>query len=387
MQRITSKLINFLEKIKIFRIYLFNQKDKEENEYKISDNINRVVIKKLKDPKYLIKQLIKKKIDIFIYQFPILKEINALNKLKDIKVIFYLHSGFFYWFYSKYYPVLNIYKEYHNSKYIISIIPLENDYLFKQWRINSVYFDNFLTYNYNQTIPSNLSGKKILMIGRGRNKLKRFDLGILSIEYIKNQIPDIKLMIVSKSLQMDNLKHTIENLNLENNVVFSNYSSDPSIYYKDASLNFITSVSESYSLVLSETKIYGIPNILLGLDYLSLAKKGTIIIYDDSPESLAKHSIKIYKKKLSKLARTSMKKFNNENIFKKWKILLLSVANDYKNYTKYFETKKKNTKNLYKILKRQTFLLNKRMPNINNITISDLENLPYININKKINRN
>ena len=230
------------------------------------------------------------------------------------------------------------------------------------------------------------------MIGRGRNKLKRFDLGILSIEYIKNQIPDIKLMIVSKSLQMDNLKHTIENLNLENNVVFSNYSSDPSIYYKDASLNFITSVSESYSLVLSETKIYGIPNILLGLDYLSLAKKGTIIIYDDSPESLAKHSIKIlhdkiYKKKLSKLARTSMKKFNNENIFKKWKILLLSVANDYKNYTKYFETKKKNTKNLYKILKRQTFLLNKRMPNINNITISDLENLPYIDINKKINRN
>ena len=189
--------------------------------------------------------------------------------------------------------MLNIYKEYHNSKYIISIIPLENDYLFKQWRINSVYFDNFLTYNYNQTIPSNLSGKKILMIGRGRNKLKRFDLGILSIEYIKNQIPDIKLMIVSKSLQMDNLKHTIENLNLENNVVFSNYSSDPSIYYKDASLNFITSVSESYSLVLSETKIYGIPNILLGLDYLSLAKKGTIIIYDDSPESLAKHSIKI----------------------------------------------------------------------------------------------
>ena len=111
LQRITSKLINFLEKIKIFRIYLFNQKDKEENEYKISDNINRVVIKKLKDPKYLIKQLIKKKIDIFIYQFPILKEINALNKLKDIKVIFYLHSGFFYWFYSKYYPVLNIYKE------------------------------------------------------------------------------------------------------------------------------------------------------------------------------------------------------------------------------------------------------------------------------------
>ena len=31
----------------------------------------------------------------------------------------------------------------------------------------------------------------------------------------------------------------------------------------------------------------------MGLDYISLANKGTIIIYNDSPESLSKESIKI----------------------------------------------------------------------------------------------
>ena len=33
--------------------------------------------------------------------------------------------------------------------------------------------------------------------------------------------------------------------------------------------------------------------ILLGLDYIYIAKNGTIIIYDDSPESLAAESINI----------------------------------------------------------------------------------------------
>ena len=88
-----------------------------------------------------------------------------------MKVIFYIHSSFFYWFYSTYYSSLDIYKEYTKSKYVISLIPLENDYLFKKWRINSILFDNFMTYDYNSIIQSNLSDNKILLIGRGKNKL------------------------------------------------------------------------------------------------------------------------------------------------------------------------------------------------------------------------
>ena len=46
-------------------------------------------------------------------------------------------------------------------------------------------------------------------------------------------------------------------------------------------------------MVLSEAKIFGIPTILCGIDYIALAEGGTVIIYDDSPDTVAKKSIKI----------------------------------------------------------------------------------------------
>ena len=61
LQRITSIIINFLDNIKIFKIYLFSIKEKEENEYSISDNIKRIVIKNIKDTKDLVKKLKKKR--------------------------------------------------------------------------------------------------------------------------------------------------------------------------------------------------------------------------------------------------------------------------------------------------------------------------------------
>ena len=119
VQRITSILINYLEKVSIFKIYLFNQKGKEKDEYKISDDIKRVIIKDSNNAKELVRKIKKNKIDVFIYQFPKYKEIKELNNLKIAKVVFYIHSCFLYWLYARYYNVFKIYKEYKNSKYII----------------------------------------------------------------------------------------------------------------------------------------------------------------------------------------------------------------------------------------------------------------------------
>ena len=69
----------------------------------------------------------------------------------------------------------SIYKFYKNCKYIISLIPLENDYLFKIWGINSFFMDNPLTFDYNSVTPSDLSQKNIIMIGRN-DPYKRFDI-------------------------------------------------------------------------------------------------------------------------------------------------------------------------------------------------------------------
>ena len=133
-------------------------------------------------------------------------------------------------------------------------------------------------------------------------------------------------------------------------------------------------------MVLCETKIYGIPNILVGLDYVQISKGGTIIIYDDTPESIAKQSMKILNdgkklKILGKEARNSMKKFKNQILFNKWVNLILSIYNgdSFYNTLKSYEIEF-NQSDLIKSFKNQIKLLKKRNNDFFNISIKDFIN-------------
>ena len=95
------------------------------------------------------------------------------------------------------------------------------------------------------------------------------------MEYIRNEIPGSELIIISNLTGIEHLPKLMNNLDLDNNIKFNGYSSSPDIFFKDASLNIFPSISEAFPMVLSEAKIYGIPCILLGLDYIYIAKIGT----------------------------------------------------------------------------------------------------------------
>ena len=241
-----------------------------------------------------------------------------------------------------------------------------------------------MTYDFNTTIPSNLYSNNILMIGRANSKNKRFSIGIQSMEYIINHLPECELQIISNTNKINSLKNLINNLNININVKFVGYLSSPDIFLKNASLHLFPSITEAFPLVLSETKIYGIPNILLGLDYINISKGGTIIIYDDSPESLAKESIKIlknldYRKNLGKIARNSMRKFNNELLLKLWIKLILSIFNGENYYIKLRNTQKLISNNkAINIINNQLKLLKMRDPYFINITLEKFENYSYM---------
>ena len=289
-----------------------------------------------------------------------------MNKKQDIKVLFYIHSSTFDWIYANYTKFKEIYKEYLNSRYLISLVPFENDYIFRKWGLKSIYMDNFITFDYNSVIPSDLSSKKILMLGRANDEKKRFKIGILSMEYVIPEIPQCQLIIISNLTGVYNQKNLIYNLNLENNINFIGYSSTPEFFFINASLNVFPSISESFGLVLSETKLYGIPNILLGLDYVSISKGGTEIIYDDSPETLSQNILKIlrnniHKRKLGKKARKSMKKFNNTLLLYKWIKLIISIYNGNEYYEEFRENFQRiSENNATNILNNQINLLNMR---------------------------
>ena len=244
--------------------------------------------------------------------------------------------------------------------------------------------NNFITYNYNETNPSNLSSKIILMIGRGEDKYKRFDLGIRSMKYIIKKIPECKMKLISNKDGLDNIVNITTNLQLQNNIEFEGYIKKPELYFTNASLHIFPSICESFSMVLAETKIFGIPNIVLGLDYLTIVKGGTIIIYDDEPYSIAKEAIKIinnkeYRIKLGKEARESIKNFNNIITLNKWIKLLLSIFNG----DNYYQSMRKQDIKIDKevalnLIETQIKLLQKREFNYYNISLNDIENITFL---------
>lgn len=227
--------------------------------------------------------------------------------------------------------------------------------------------NNFMTYEYGLIQPSYLTSKNILMVGRASDKYKRFELRLLAFEYISLYIPESKMTIISSINETSFLSELKYNLYSKQNVEFPGYISELKPYYKNSSLHIIPSICESFSMVLCETKIFGIPNILLGLEYLSAFSGGTVIIYDDSPESLAKESVKIlndynYRKILGQQARLSMEKFNNTKLLKRWIILIFSVFKRNNNYYQKMlnEDKKLSKEEAINILKHEVNLIRKR---------------------------
>ena len=268
--------------------------------------------------------------------------------------------------------------------YSISLIPFENDFLFKKWRINSILMNNFVTYEYDDITPSDLTTKNIIMIGRANDRMKRFDLGIKAMKYIVEEVPESQMLIISNLYGARYLLNLVNSLNLKNNVKFVGYSQKPEMYFKNASLHIFPTIIECFPMVLSETKIYGIPNIITGIDYVSASKGGVINVNNDDPKSIANESIKIlkdfnYRKKLGKIARESMKKFRNEITAKKWIELILAVYNGEYYYNKLREEDKKiKEKEAINYLQNHLSIIKVRNKKMNNVTLEDIINFNFI---------
>ena len=222
------------------------------------------------------------------------------------------------------------------------------------------------------------------MIGRANDHIKRFDLGIRAMKHVVSEIPHSEMKIISSLHKIHNLFTLVKELNLGNFVKFFGYSINPSIYFENASIHLFPTLVEAFPNILSETKIYGIPNILVGLDYVACSHGGTVIIYDDSPLSLSKAIIKIlnnkrYKRKLGRDARNSMKRFKNNLILKRWIKIILSIYNGKENYQKLRNRDKKmEDKDAIIIIQNQLILLKQRNKKFINVTLNDIINFTFM---------
>jgi hypothetical protein len=148
IERLIALLLYYLSSIDIFNTFLLTRQHKEKNEYSIPKKTQRIMVNHRRRND-IIKILKREKIDILIYHFYDELEIKTLNNLKNTKTIYYNHSCALIWIYAQfYYYYRTLYSAYKQSKYVISLVPFENDYLFKKWGINSILMNNFISYEY-----------------------------------------------------------------------------------------------------------------------------------------------------------------------------------------------------------------------------------------------
>ena len=68
-------------------------------------------------------------------------------------------------------------------------------------------------------------------------------------------------------------------------------------YYKNSSIFLLKSIFEWFPLTLLESKLYGLPSIVVGMSYLFSAKNGVIDINNEDPKLIATEILKLLNKK------------------------------------------------------------------------------------------
>ena len=190
------------------------------------------------------------------------------------------------------------------------------------------------------------------MLGRS-DKFKRYEIGINAMKFVIDKEPEAKLYIVGiENNTYDNyLKKIVDELGLTKNIIFKKLTNNTHQYYKNSSIFLLTSIFEGCPMTLLESKLYGLPSIVVGMSYLSSAKNGVININNENPNIIATEILKLLNKKEyreleGKKARKSIDNFPNEEIYKRWIEIFIAVKqgdiiieNFIKKYDKYNEDK------------------------------------------------
>ena len=347
-----SKMLEQNYKIEIISTYktldkpAFDFSDKVKIKYLIND---RPYKEELKDS---IKKL--KLISIVKYLFKNAK-LLMLKYSENIKIIKSINSDYIIttrYFHNKLVgkyakdKIIKIATEHNhhnnNSRYIKKVVTsLKNiDYFvvvsedLKEFYKNKIgdtkclYIPNVIDNIYDK--PKYNTNYNLVSVGRF-SKEKAFEDLIEVIGIVKKDIPNIHLNLVGDGKLKNDITNKIESLDLKENIKLCGYLSQSEIkkVMLDSSLYVMTSLTESFGLVLIEANSYGIPCI--AFDSASGAKQiienKELLISNRDKEKMAKLIVKLLKDK-DKLQAYGKEAYNNcqkyllANVKKKWLDLL-----------------------------------------------------------------
>lgn len=101
--------------------------------------------------------------------------------------------------------------------------------------------------------------EEVALIASRLTPEKNVSLAVRAFSKLTSQNPKVGLVVVGEGSEGDKLKHLVNKLGIENNVIFESWQQDLSSYYKTASLFINTSNFEGYGMTLIEAGASGCP--------------------------------------------------------------------------------------------------------------------------------
>ncbi len=287
-QRVVAQMIQMLVN-QAYYVLLVTDEPASDDDYQIPSNVERVVLphhRSLNEANYFHRAysweyLVKTyNIDTVVYHqgvTPALLWDFCTLKLLGVNLVAQLHSVFnsTMW----YSPIISSFTPYF-YQLADRIICLS--------RMDEVFWNTFGVAHY---IPnpvdicsvdqvSNLDGKNIVWVGRLATE-KQLDKMIEAFVLVRNAVPDATLTIVGDGDNpafLSNAKKQVLTLGVQEAVRFEGFHLNVSPFYQQASVFAMTSKIEGFSLVLAESKTYGLPTVMFDLPWIEFCRDGRGIV-------------------------------------------------------------------------------------------------------------
>ncbi len=179
---------------------------------------------------------------------------------------------------------------------------------------------------------SKSQGNVIVWVGR-EVEAKQMHEAFKIVSEIKRKIPDVVLRVVGPKLSVST-KNTLQQLDIENNVQFYPNEKNVSQHYAAAKVHLLTSITESFCLVIIEAKSHAVPTVMYSIPFLELVRDGRGII------EVEQHNTKVAVSEIEKLLRDenyrldlgqqaidSLDNFNDEAVLVGWKNVFANLKN------------------------------------------------------------
>ena len=252
-------------------------------------------------------------IDIYILNNELSDAIIDIYHSFGKKVIGILHGVFLSSIFLNEAIIYRSWKDFQKLDAFVHIIP-DDYWVYKKFGFNNtIFIPNVFTFESKNTPSSPLAYKNILMVGRADDVIKGIKYGLYAMAEIVKEIPNARLTILVIVLPKE-LKDLIQELGIQDNVDYPGFSTNITEFYLNTSVLLVTSLSESYPMVMNEGKAHGLPIVAFDVDYSPCYQSGVIKVKMFDYMAMAKETIKLlknfeYRKEKGEEARLSLNNY------------------------------------------------------------------------------